>query len=395
MALPTSGKLKLSLANAELRLGNLQQRISLGTAAVRGLARIAEGPISMSDLYGRAFGTPITKTYDTPGTYTWVAPTNVVWINAVYGFGSRGDSAGGTSTRWRSWRATRWNSCDGTGRVIVEDQGTNEYLYSDPGAGYCELEYAASGTKNGMVYCSMQYCPTLYTPENYNSGPSTGAAATAFSKSFPGSTGNVAQSTTQYNNIAVVPGRSYTIVVPTGGRVWFTYDQFIISGNLTGNGTLTIPENTTVTLSGAGAIGGEYYYPGSPYVQGTPDRYNNHGMYADGASLDCSDTPGSSGASNIQHITIDGQPYITWDCFVPGSPAQPATPPSWEPTYGQATTARLGNGTTESFPGSYGPTAVSTTTKVLNNTSNTPVTLTYSVAPGGSLSYSYIAGVYS
>lgn len=392
MTLPLTGPIKLSAVNSELKISPTMP-ISLNSAAVRNIAKKLSSSISMSDLRGKAFGTVITKSYDT--TSTWVAPPDVRWINVVYGYGSRGENNGGTSTRWRSWRATRWNSCDGSGRTVVEDQGTNEYLYSDPGAGYCELEYAASGTKNGMVYCSMQYCPTLYTPESYNSGPSTGASATAFSKSFPGSYGNVTPSTTQYNGIPVTPGTSYQIYVPAGGRVWFSYDQFIISGDLIGTGRIMIPANTTVTLTGSGAMGGQYYDQGSPYVQATPTMYNNHGMYSEGASLDCTDTPGSSGPSNIQYVTINGQPYTTWDCVVPGSPAQEAVPAGWRSTWGASTTARLGDsGMTLDFPGSYGPTAVSTTTKTINSGS-TNIELIYSVANGGTLSYSYISGVYS
>ena len=57
--------------------------------------------------------------------------------------------------------------------------------------------------------------------EFYNN-PTTGSPTTAFGYTFPGGTGGAATPVT-YNNVAVTPGASYSIVVPSGGSVSITY----------------------------------------------------------------------------------------------------------------------------------------------------------------------------
>lgn len=57
--------------------------------------------------------------------------------------------------------------------------------------------------------------------EFYNN-PTTGSPTTAFGYTFPGGTGGAATPVT-YNNVAVTPGASYSIVVPAGGSVSITY----------------------------------------------------------------------------------------------------------------------------------------------------------------------------
>lgn len=57
--------------------------------------------------------------------------------------------------------------------------------------------------------------------ERYND-PTTGSSTTAFGYTFPGGTGGAASPVT-YNNVAVTPGASYSIVVPAGGSVSITY----------------------------------------------------------------------------------------------------------------------------------------------------------------------------
>ena len=49
-----------------------------------------------------------------------------------------------------------------------------------------------------------------------------GASTTAFGYTFLGGTGGAATPVT-YNNVAVTPGGSYSIVVPSGGSVSITY----------------------------------------------------------------------------------------------------------------------------------------------------------------------------
>lgn len=389
MTLPATGPIKLSAVNSELKISPTLT-INLNGAAVRNIAKKLSSSISMSDLRGKAFGTVITKSYDT--TSTWVAPGDVRWINVVYGFGSRGQDASNQLVRMYSKLSTITRITPTGTRYTYADMG---YGYGSVPAPYCNPRYDDPYEANNSVQECFSFTDESYT----DTSPTTGASATAFSKSFPGSTGNVTPSTTQYNGIPVTPGTSYQIYVPAGGRVWFSYDQFIISGDLTGFGRIMIPANTTLTLTGSGAMGGQYYDQGSPYVPAQGDQRHQHGQEAASATYDCSDTPGSSGASNISYMMIPrGNTeilYATWDCVVPGSPAQEAVPPSWQPTWGASTTARLGDsGMTQTFPGSYGPTATSITSKTIN-TGSTSIELIYSVASGGTLAYSYISGVYS
>ena len=62
------------------------------------------------------------------------------------------------------------------------------------------------------------FCTNL----EYYTNPSTGASTTGFGKTFPGGTGGAATPTT-FNNVAVIAGASYSIVVPSGGSLTITY----------------------------------------------------------------------------------------------------------------------------------------------------------------------------
>jgi hypothetical protein len=75
---------------------------------------------------------------------------------------------------------------------------------------------------NNPDYSGYYVCYRPYTDYVGGSGPTTGAAATAFGQDFPGGTGGPAQ-TTSINNIAITPGATYTIVVPAGGSLTITY----------------------------------------------------------------------------------------------------------------------------------------------------------------------------
>ena len=56
----------------------------------------------------------------------------------------------------------------------------------------------------------------------YNVPATTGAAATAFGKTFAGGTGGAAP-TNSYTDVAITSGNSYPIVVPAGGQVTISY----------------------------------------------------------------------------------------------------------------------------------------------------------------------------
>jgi len=50
----------------------------------------------------------------------------------------------------------------------------------------------------------------------------TGSDTTGFSKTFSGGVGGAASGTT-YNDVAITPGASYSLVVPSGGSITITY----------------------------------------------------------------------------------------------------------------------------------------------------------------------------
>lgn len=101
---------------------------------------------------------------------------------------------------------------------------------------YQPLPYADTVRRTGTVGISgnMPTSGTVPTPPGspsqeafltnieYYVDPTTGASTTGFGKTFPGGTGGAATPTT-FNNVAVTPGVSYPIVVPSGGSLTITY----------------------------------------------------------------------------------------------------------------------------------------------------------------------------
>lgn len=175
----------------------------------------------------------------------------------------------------------------------------------------------------------------------------------------------------------------------------------VVSGTLTGSGNLTIPIGvTSISLTGRGANGTNNYHsdPGQPYIAPTTSTSTNtHGQYQSwldsaGTGPDCSDTPGSTGPTNVRHSTVSGKDYVSWDCPLTKvtNPGQPYVPPSsgGGPQYGASTTATL-NGTTATFQGGYDANVVATpSTQSLSSTGNGQ-TMSYIVQSTGALSYSY------
>jgi hypothetical protein len=87
-------------------------------------------------------------------------------------------------------------------------------------------------TSGDMTYASVSGSPGwIVTANNTRSLGSNGPAATAFGNTFPGGTLGgtipyrtvVAPVVTTYTNIAVTPGTSYPIVVPSGGSITLIY----------------------------------------------------------------------------------------------------------------------------------------------------------------------------
>lgn len=198
----------------------------------------------------------------------------------------------------------------------------------------------------------------------------------------------------------------------------------VITGSLSGSGTLPIPVGVVnVTLTGRGGTGGDnsYYNPGQPYiapsgwVAGSTGQWRGVGGTAGGVTW-TDPGPPYSDPLNLPAITANGQiatsgPWSTRIADSGGNPAwQLNCMSTWQSEYyiagyytdpgqtysapssgggvyaGGNTTATL-NGVTDTWPGGSGGIA-SSSTQTLSST-GAGQTLTYSVASGGTLSYSY------
>lgn len=85
--------------------------------------------------------------------------------------------------------------------------------YCDPVEPYTAIDAPPNATRQVCHY---------YTDNE--SAATTGAATTGFNKTFPGGAGGAA-SLTSFTNVAVIPGSSYSVVVPSGGTLTITYDE--------------------------------------------------------------------------------------------------------------------------------------------------------------------------
>jgi hypothetical protein len=101
MTLPASGTITFNNVNVELGVSGTTTR-SLNDAAVRSLAGIGSGAISMANLHGKAVvsgtftpnanGSYSSYVYDTTATYTINCTANAVWTYVLAGGGSAGGS---------------------------------------------------------------------------------------------------------------------------------------------------------------------------------------------------------------------------------------------------------------------------------------------------------------
>lgn len=155
---------------------------------------------------------------------TWPAPVTTSSIDTASGKGANGGTtSGGTTTQWRTEYQTIYARRDGTGDDVTYSYSAWQNGSIPPGySDYCDPTVS---TPNSTVYVSYTKCynyqeQTITNPPvSYN-----GASTTAFGKTFPGGVGGPATTTT-FTNIAITPGASYSIVVPSGGTLTITYTQ--------------------------------------------------------------------------------------------------------------------------------------------------------------------------
>lgn len=194
---------------------------------------------------------------------TWTAPTTTSRIEKAVGKGADGTpsstgvrtaSATGDSVQafssgtgsssgsldWGDFQGNITNTFNdvngggtGNGYVVVYKAYPNtntysislyQYSYSKAIAGTANV-YTSPGWKtSGPILATDYGYFNIEYRQSYTIAATTGAAATAFGQTFPGGVGGPAASTT-VNNIAITPGATYNIVVPSGGSLTITYYQ--------------------------------------------------------------------------------------------------------------------------------------------------------------------------
>ena len=188
----------------------------------------------------------------------------------------------------------------------------------------------------------------------------------------------------------------------------------LVTGTLTGSGTLSIPAGVSqVSLTGRGGDGGDssWYDAGRPYI--APSGWvapallssNGHGrtIYAETTDYSswptCADTPGSSGPANISTSDWGNggrtDDFLSWDCPIYSTgyysnPGQSYIAPSsgGGPYTGTSTTSTL-NGVTRTWAGGYNTGGVGTTSTQTLDSTGAGQSMTYSIPGTGALSYSY------
>jgi hypothetical protein len=208
----------------------------------------------------------------------------------------------------------------------------------------------------------------------------------------------------------------------------------VVTGTLSGSGTLTIPAGATlVSLTGRGGNGtNDYWYdPGQAYIAPsgyhagyytTPATYKWGGGVSDGAAynqpypgassgnfptvgaacaegahVDCWVSGGGTNAGTSDwaifyshYDAVLNTPASGWVAPYYDNPGQPYIAPSsgGGPQYGTSTTATL-NGTTRTWTGGYDSGVQGTTSTQTLTSTGAGQSLTYSVPGTGTLSYSY------
>lgn len=181
-----------------------------------------------------------------------------------------------------------------------------------------------------------------------------------------------------------------------------------VTGSVFGSGSLAIPAGVVlVTLAGQGGTGGDnsYYDPGQPYVAAS---WAGHWVGSGSTSIPYS-TDNSTGYPSPP--TAEGQTAASWSCSYVGAgvnggfdytctiyyfdavadsstPGQPyIAPSSGGGVYSGGNTTATLNSITDTWTGGYGGVATSSVQTLVSTGAGQ--TLTYSIASGGSLNYSY------
>lgn len=171
----------------------------------------------------------VTRTFTSNAT--WTAPTTTSRIDSASGYGAAGQpgdpgTPSTTTTKQVTHNYKVYIRRDGSGSDFT-DQGYTDG-WPPGGTAYYDNHQTFSESDSTVYSGAEDYhdpeTQTVTTPGTPATSPTTGAATTAFGKTFPGGTGGPGSATTA-SNVAVTPGASYSIVVPAGGSLTIIYFQ--------------------------------------------------------------------------------------------------------------------------------------------------------------------------
>lgn len=163
----------------------------------------------------------MSQTFNSNATVTF--PAGVFQVDMT-GFGAKGADATSVYRRRYKRDITYYGVRRSDGVTEVDFiQRDREVTGVMPSVGaYCD---SPSPTSPSSEYSSTQTCYSNFVDTSYtDTNPATtGASATGLSRTFPGSTGNVAQTATQFSNVPVTAGTPYNLVIPSGGSITINY----------------------------------------------------------------------------------------------------------------------------------------------------------------------------
>lgn len=152
---------------------------------------------------------------------TYLVQNGVALLSSVVGIGASGKPASG-SHDYRSGYDTieeSWISSNGAPYVKQAEENVGWTESSSTPSYYCDPPTALSPEVN--YYKCYRFQSRTVDFGDYV-GPTTGSNASAFGRTFPGGVGGPA-SEVKFNNVPVVGGTTYSIIIPVGCYIRITY----------------------------------------------------------------------------------------------------------------------------------------------------------------------------
>jgi hypothetical protein len=159
------------------------------------------------------------KTQTFTSNATWTAPTSVSSLVSLVGKGGTGQPESEQYMLRYTSQTNIYKRRRSDGVVEVTYGSIQTHIGSAP-SDYC---LSPIQTPGDPVYSESWTCVD-YTDTSYWQyiPPTTGDSTTGFGKTFPGGYGGPASPAT-YNEVAVTPGQSYSLVIPSGGSITISY----------------------------------------------------------------------------------------------------------------------------------------------------------------------------